>query len=457
MSVDSTAGGAPGPRIETTKPSLWTKVSYGFGAVAFGVKDNGFSYFLLIFYSQVIGLDARLVGLALTISLLVDAIFDPILGYWSDNLRSKWGRRHPFMYAAAVPIAATYFLLWSPPQGWEDFHLFLYLLGLSIVVRMLISVYEIPSTALAPELTDDYDERSSLQAYRSYFGWTGGNAMSVFNFIVLFPLFATAAIPNGQFNPEAYRTYGMIASGLLLFSVLASSIGTHSRIMHLKPAPPKRRLSPLIVFKEIFETLSNRSFLALFVSAILGAVLAPIVSRTIGKKKGAIIIGLIAFLGSPMPIVLRLMGVLPDNSSPLVFWFVFFTTMIDVGLIICFQILAASMMADLVEQAEIKTGRRSEGIFFAASAFIRKVVGGLGLTAATFVLTVAGLQAGADPSQVSDETLFRLGLFYVPVILALWMTMLAVMMTYTITRDGHEANLRTLAEMKGKEGDGGDD
>ena len=162
MSVDSTAGGAPGPRIETTKPSLWTKVSYGFGAVAFGVKDNGFSYFLLIFYSQVIGMDARLVGIALFLSMCVDAFFDPILGYWSDNLRSKWGRRHPFMYAAAVPIAATYFLLWSPPQGWEDFHLFLYLLGLSIVVRMLISIYEIPSTALAPELTDDYDERSSL-------------------------------------------------------------------------------------------------------------------------------------------------------------------------------------------------------------------------------------------------------------------------------------------------------
>ncbi|WP_397394959.1 MFS transporter [Phenylobacterium sp.] len=497
MSVDSTAGGAPGPRIETTKPSLWTKVSYGFGAVAFGVKDNGFSYFLLIFYSQVIGLDARLVGIALFLSMCFDAFFDPILGYWSDNLRSKWGRRHPFMYAAAIPIAATYFLLWSPPKGWQDFHLFLYLLGLSTLVRMLISIYEIPSTALAPELTDDYDERSSLQAYRSYFGWTGGNAMSVFNFIVLFPLFVTTAIPNGQFNPEAYRAYGMIGSGLLLISVLASAIGTHSRIAHLKPAPPKRRLGPAVIFKEIFETLSNRSFLALFisaifgsiagglsaalafffyayfwdfttqqqgmitsgvfVSAIIGAVLAPIVSRTIGKKKGAIIIGLIAFLGSPMPIVLRLLGVLPDNSSPLVFWFVFFTTMIDVGLIICFQILSGSMMADLVEQAEIKTGRRSEGVFFAASAFIRKVVGSIGPLAATFILTIAGLKAGADPSQVSQETVLRLGMFYVPAILTLWMIMLAIMSTYTITRGGHEANLRTLAEMKGKEGDGGDD
>jgi Na+/melibiose symporter-like transporter len=115
------------------------------------------------------------------------------------------------------------------------------------------------------------------------------------------------------------------------------------------------------------------------------------------------------------------------------------------------------MMADLVEQAEIKTGRRSEGIFFAASAFIRKVVGGLGLTAATFVLTLAGLKAGADPSQVSHETVMRLGMFYVPAILTLWMIMLAIMSTYSITRDGHEANLRTLAEMKGKEGDSGDD
>ena len=90
-------------------PSLWTKISYGAGAVAFGVKDNGFSYFLLLFYSQVIGIDARLVGLALTISLFVDAFMDPIVGYWSDNLRSRWGRRHPFMYAAALPITAAYF------------------------------------------------------------------------------------------------------------------------------------------------------------------------------------------------------------------------------------------------------------------------------------------------------------------------------------------------------------
>lgn len=466
-------------------PTLWTKFSYGFGAIAFGVKDNGFGYFLLLFYSQVIGVDARLVGLALTVALFIDAFIDPIVGYWSDNFRSKWGRRHPFMYAAALPIAATYFMLWNPPIGWSENMLFWYLLVLAVIIRILISVYEIPSTALAPELTEHYDERSTLLSYRSYFGWTGGNAMSVFMFSVLFPLFATAAIPNGQFNRDAYATYGIIASVLILISIMVSALGTHSRITTLKNPPPQRILTPVKVFKEIFETLANRSFIALFVSAIFGAVasglsaalsfyfftyfwnfttqqsgfvtmgvfvsavigsvMAPFVSRTIGKKRGAIIIGLIAFIGSPVPIVLRLFGLLPDNGDPFVFWFVFFTTMIDVGLIICFQILSGSMMADLVEQAEVKTGRRSEGIFFAASAFIRKVVGGLGLITATFVLTMAQLPTGADPSQVSPETVWRLGAYYVPTILSLWLAMLAVMGAYTLSRAGHEKNLADLA------------
>ena len=86
---------------------LFTSVAYGFGSLAFGIKNNGFDYYLLIFYSQVVGMDARLVGLALLIALVIDAISDPIVGYWSDNLRSRWGRRHPFMFAAAFPVTIS--------------------------------------------------------------------------------------------------------------------------------------------------------------------------------------------------------------------------------------------------------------------------------------------------------------------------------------------------------------
>jgi Na+/melibiose symporter-like transporter len=470
----------------TNAPSLWTKLSYGFGSVAFGVKDNGFGYFLLLFYTQVIGLDASLVGLAITIALIFDALSDPVVGYWSDNLRSRWGRRHPLMYGAAAPIALTYFMLWNPPAGWSETALFGYLLVLAVLIRTFITFYETPSSALAPELTSDYVQRSSLLSFRFYFGWTGGNAMSVLMFGLLFPVFATAAIPNGQFNRDAYALYGMIGSVLIFVAILVSALGTHSLIAHLPPAPPKRTLTLAKVFKEMFETLANRSFIALFlsgifgsvagglsaalsfyfltyfwgfssienslitmsvfVSAVIGSVMAPIVTRTLGKKRGAIIIGLIAFLGSPMPIVLRLIGVLPEGDSPLVFWFVFMTTMIDVGLIICFQILNSSMMADLVEQSALKTGRRSEGVFFSASTFIRKMVGGLGVIVATMVLTLAQLPAGADPSEVSQEAIWRLGAFYVPTILTLWMIMVAIIGFYTLNRGDHEENVRKLAE-----------
>ncbi|MFC3079253.1 MFS transporter [Phenylobacterium terrae] len=487
----SEAAGLPAqtakPEAVSPIPSLWTKLAYGFGSVAYGVKDNGFSYLLLLFYSQVVGLDARLVGLAITIALVLDALSDPIVGYWSDNFHSRWGRRHPFMYGSAIPVAASYFLLWAPPSGLSQGALFWYVLVLAVAIRTFITFYETPSSALGPELTEDYDQRSSLMSFRYYFGWTGGNAMSVMMFLALFPAFSTAAIPNGQFNRDAYAAYGIIASVLIFVAIVISAAGTHSRIVHLKPPPPRRRLTLGTIFREMFETLADRSFIALFIAAMLGAVasglsaalsfyfltyfwgfspqqnglitlgvfvsailgsaLAPVATRTLGKKRGAMIIGLIAFIGSPLPIVLRLAGVLPDDPN-FNFWLVLVAGTIDVGLIICFQILSASMLADLVEQAELKTGRRNEGVFFAASTFIRKVVNGLGIMTATFVLAAAQFPTGADPSQVSDETLFRLGAYYVPTILTLWMAMMAVMFAYKLDRAGHEANLRKLAEAR---------
>jgi GPH family glycoside/pentoside/hexuronide:cation symporter len=464
---------------------LSTKLAYGFGSVAYGVKDGGFAYFLLLFYSQVIGVDAGLVGAAIFIALVLDAISDPIVGYWSDNLHSKWGRRHPFLYASAIPVAATYFLLWNPPVGWSNQALFWYLLSLAVLIRTFITFNETPSSALTPELTADYDERATLISWRLFFGWTGGNAMSVMMFMAIFPAFATATA-TGQFNRDAYTLYGMIAAGLIGVSILGSALGTHSRIPYLKAPPPKRRMTLGLIFKEVYETLSNRSFVALFVanvfgaigagmsaalsfyiatyfwkftplevggltvgvfvSAIIGAVMAPIVTRTLGKKKGAMIIGMIAFLGAPLPIVLKLMGLLDASTPTFIYLFVLVAGIIDVGLIICFQVLAAAMMADLVEQSELKTGRRSEGTFVAAATFIRKMVSGLGVLGATVVLALAGLKAGAKPEDVPADVVWRLGAYYAPVILSLWMAMMAAIAFYRLDREEHEDNLRKLAE-----------
>src|SRR5690349_22901849 len=97
---------------------LRTRLFYGFGSIAYGIKDNGFRALLLIYYNQVVGLPANLVALAIMIALVVDSVFDPIIGQISDTWHSKWGRRHPFMYFAAIPSALSFLLLWNPPMDW---------------------------------------------------------------------------------------------------------------------------------------------------------------------------------------------------------------------------------------------------------------------------------------------------------------------------------------------------
>jgi glycoside/pentoside/hexuronide:cation symporter, GPH family len=439
-----------------------------------------------MFYSQVIGLDAPLVGLALTTALVLDAISDPIVGYWSDNFRSRWGRRHLFMYASAIPIAVSYFLLWSPPRGWDQTALFWYILVLAILTRTFLTFFETPSAALAPELSRDYDERSTLLSFRNFFGWFGGNAMTVMAFFILFPTFATAADPSGQFNPEAYVVYGLIGAGLIFAAILISSVGTHGYISRLAQPPQRARLTPLAVFREIFETLANRSFLsifiaamfanvavglgaalsvyfstyfwgftpiqigfitlAIFVSALIGASLAPVLTRTLGKKRGAITIGLAGLAISPAAILLRLLGVIEGGGDDLTFWVVMIQGQLYVVTVVCFQVLMASMIADLVEQSELKTGRRSEGVFFAANTFIQKMTTGVGVMAATLVLALAHFPTGADPSQVTGDVLQSLGWNYLPAMLLLHLATVASLLTYSLSRSAHEENLRKLGQ-----------
>jgi Na+/melibiose symporter-like transporter len=459
-------------------------VAYGFGSVAFGVKSNGFDYFFLIFYSQVMGVSAYLVSLALMIALMVDALSDPLIGYLSDNTRSRWGRRHPFMYAAAIPAAVAYYFVWNPPAGLEGDALFPYIVTVAILVRTLITVYEIPSSSLVAEMSDDYDERTSMLSYRYFFGWTGGTLMGAF--ATIFILVPTATVPNGMFNVEGHGQVGAIAAISIFLAIMISALGTHKMIPDLKPPPPARQLSLMLIYREVFETLASRSFLALFLAALFGAVasgvsttlsfyfstffwgfsteqiglislsvvisalmaffISPAISRRLGKKRGAITIGLMAFTVAPAPILLRLLGLMPQNSDPMLFPLVLSIIVVDVALIIAYQTLSSSMIADLVEEAEIKTQRRSEGVFFASVTFVRKVTQGIGAAVAGVLLTISQFPAGATPDQVPEAVLTTFGWFYVPVIFGLWMIMIACLSLYSVDRRAHEANLETLAK-----------
>lgn len=468
--------------IATRKVDLSTKLFYGFGAVASGAKSNGFNYLLLFYYSQVIGLRADLVSLGILIALIFDAVSDPLVGYVSDNFHSKLGRRHPFMYAAGLPVAIAYYFLWSPPD-WDQTGLFLYFVCMAVLIRTVITIYEIPATALVAELTDDYDQRTEMMSFRFFFGWWGGLTMAILNYLVFLP-----ESKGGLEYVQGWSNYGLAASIVIFVSIYVSALGTHKHIPYLRQPPPKTPFSFTKTKNELKETLSNRSFFALFFSALLQAVaagvstslsiyfsrhfweltstqigylnlpyflsalvalmLAPRVSRLLGKKRGGMIVLGVAVAMAPMPYVLRLLGWFPENGSDELFWTLMVFNTIEVTLIIMASSLIAAMIADVVEDSEVRTGRRSEGIFFAANSFAQKAVNGLGVVVAGQILAFVAFPTQAKPGDVPQETLFELAYIYVPILLFFYLFALSVLSIYKINREDHTENLRKLNDSR---------
>ncbi len=462
----------------TRQVDLATKIYYGFGAVANGAKSNGFNYLLLFYYSQVIGLRADLVSLGILIALLFDAISDPMVGYISDNFHSKLGRRHPFMYASGLPVAVAYYFMWSPPD-WDQQGLFLYFVAMAVTIRLMITFYEIPATALVAELTDDYDERTEMMSFRFFFGWWGGLTMAVLNYLVFLP-----ESKGGLEYVEGWSHYGLAASIVIFVSIYVSSAGTHRHIPNLKQPPPKAPFSFKKTKSELLETLSNRSFFALFFSALLMAVaagvttslsiyfsrhfweltstqigylnlpyffsafialmLAPRISRWLGKKRGGMTILGLAFALAPLPFLLRLLGWFPENGTSELFWTLMVFNTIEVTLIIMSSSLIAAMIADVVEDSEVKTGRRSEGIFFAANSFAQKAVNGLGVVVAGQILAIVQFPTQAGRGEVPEAIVFELAYLYIPVVFFFYLISLVVLGMYRINREDHSDNLRRL-------------
>jgi glycoside/pentoside/hexuronide:cation symporter, GPH family len=431
----------------------------------------------------VLGLPEWWVGLAILIALVVDALSDPVVGHLSDHWHSRFGRRHPFMYASAVPVGISFYLLWNPPAALGPEALFVWLVVVAIVVRTFITFYEIPSSSLVAELTQSYDERTSLLGVRYFFGWWGGLTMAILAFRVF--LRPDADHPVGILNPHGYADYGIAAGLIMTATILLSAGGTHSFIPRLKQPPPKRRRTLGEHVRELRDTLSNRSFRFLFggtifaamaagltaalnvyfatyfweldtdeialvvmtsfVSAALAFAIAPQVSRRFGKKHGAIGVSLVALAIGPMPIVLRLLDLFPENDSPALLPMLAAFNVVVITLFIVTSILSSAMVADVVEESELTTGRRSEGLFFAALSFVQKCVSGIGVLASTLLLGAIGFPRGARPGEVPEEVVRALGLVFTPLLVVLLLISIAFLAGYGIDRDSHEANLRRLA------------
>ncbi len=469
-----------------SRVSLPVKLAYGLGTVAFGV--------LMLFFNQVVGLPAPWVGAAIMIALIFDGIFDPLIGQWSDHLNSRWGRRHPFMYASALPLAISFYCLWNPPYGWSKEVMFGYLLILLVSVRLLLSLYEIPSIALAPELTRDYDERTSLLSYRFFFGALGGTAMAVLAFQVF--LRKDAAHPLGVLDRHGYAQYGLVSALVMLVTILISCVATHGKNAVVSQ-PVRRTISVADQAREILATLSNRSFLSLtiagiigavgsglasglglyiatyfwelsskeisylvgfgFLSAILGVSLAPAASKRVGKKRAMIALFTVSAVAGVIPIPLRLAGLMPPNHSFTLLAILFVDGIIRDTLGIMGFIIVSSMMADVVEDVAVNTGRYSEGLLFAANGLLMKCVSGAGAFASGLLLAFVHFPQGALQGHVDPVVLRHLVLIFVPITAGCAVLSIAVLTFYRIDRVSHQRNLErlrdaaALAEISGAE------
>jgi Na+/melibiose symporter-like transporter len=270
----------------------------------------------------------------------------------------------------------------------------------------------------------------------------------------------------------------------MLVAILVSALGTHHRIETLA-APASRNQQGLVsVLSEVLETLRDKSFFALFISsmasavatgltaaltflmltyfwafsseqiyywtalvvlsALIGLMIAPRASKRWGKKGAAIRLGLLAFTVQPLPVLFRLIGWMPDNGDPLLFPILAAVNTIDLGLIIAMQAILYSMLADLVERSEVRTGRRNEGVFFSALTFIRKTNQGIGAFMAGIILQVVALPRGVAPEQVPAASLTQLGGWLVISQWLLWSIMLAALAFYRLDRHQHQLNLATI-------------
>lgn len=463
---------------------LMLKLAYGLGSVPFGVKDAGLKFFLLLYYNQVLGLSASWVGAASAIALVVDAMLDPILGQWSDTLHSRWGRRHPFMYLSAVPIALCYGLLWDPPAGLSQNQMALYLLGMVVLVRALISFYEVPSSALMAELTDDYDERTAVVGWRLLFGWAGGLGMVVLALIAF--LRPDDGQSVGQLVAAGYVKYGWASGIIMLVTSLISSLATHRRIPLLKaPPPPRHDFSLWRNLQEIWQSLrqpSLRILLAvilfanlagglnstlgfyyttyfwllgpqqallivfgLFVGTILALPMSAMLSKRWDKKPATKALAILALIIGPLPQLLRLVDWFPANGEPALLFWLFLHAAIGNALTIAAGILLIAMITDTVEDGQLATGRRSEGLFFAASSLVTKCATGLGLLMSGALIDLIGFPPQAQPGTIDPSILRNLVLAYTPLTTMLFLVMLGFLSAYRIDRAAHEANLKRLA------------
>lgn len=461
------------------------RLAFGVGQLPEGIKSAAFGFFLLFYYNQVLGLSGTLSGIAIFIALLFDAVSDPLVGAISDVTRSRFGRRHPYMYAAAVPFAISFYFLFAPPDGLTEIGLFAWLTVFSIATRTFMTFYSVPHMSLGAELSNDYDERTLLSSVRMAMQLVGMFAVLIGGPLLFFA--ATEEFSNGQLNGSAYPRFAATGAVIMVLGVWLCAIGTHDQIKRLPQPAETDRFSARDLLIDVGRAFRIPSFAAivsasivsgmnqgmaqalmiytatyffeltagqmtfLFTGGVIGVMTGSVLTRPLSNlvpEKKQLYMASLVFYGitTSYVVILRLLDLLPPNGDPLIPPLYIISAGIScVGLGI-YITLGASMIADITDEHERLYGKRQEGIYYAAASFAGKAIGGSGAILAGLIIDFAGIPQGAAPSAVDPEAITRFGWALGPAVLFMMAVALACISFYSISRAQHAEILRQIRD-----------
>lgn len=457
------------------------KFFYASGAIANGVKNDAFTFFLLFFYSNIIGLTPGLASLAIFIALLVDAFTDPLMGVISDRTQHKLGRRHPYFLIGMIPMALSYFMLFSIQTSWQlsQQHLFLWMLSFTLLTRLGMTIFEVPHRSLGSEMTRSYTERTSIFAARELLGWFGG----LFNAFLAYTIFFkdTPDYMPGTKNPDPWIYYGMTGASIMCISVLLTYFGTLKYRNHSDAKIATFNLK--LILNQIFIALKNKSFLIFFfgylfiaiswgmgsslqiymntyfwefksimlasylgiyvLSTLSAYLIVPRLVEVIEKKTILLIAISFAALIPPIPIILFINNLLPDTGT----WNLFYATIPFVYVAnTCLSssaIIRESMLGDISDEVELESGIGQQGLMFASSSLIGKLNTGLGILMAGITLEFINFPQGTDVTP-SAENIFNLAMVQGPLVAILMIIPFGIFSLYKIDRYRHQQILAKL-------------
>ncbi len=445
----------------TDRLGLSTKIFYLFGDIGISTCLSTVAFFLLFFYADVAKVDPALVGTALLVSKLWDAVSDPLAGWLSDRTKSRFGRRKVYLYFGAIPLGISFALLWNYPTGLTYTLTIAWLMATFLLYYTFVTITSMPYYAMTPELTRDYDERTNLTTFRMIGGTIGYMAGAAFPPFIA-GLFLTDKI--------GWSMMGIMFGAFAALCLFITAFGVKQR-KELEGPPSKlpALASILTCFKNRpfnfliiqglftgFAFMLVMSYMAFFLTYQLDMkdkipIVMTLLLVTIGvflffwkwvtdkwAKGPTYALGLFIAFGAT-----ALSFFLPRGGSNWIYLIVFVA-----GFGFSAQwVLPWSLIPDVVEHDELMTGERREGVYYGVRGLMGKVSDALGLFVGGWALKLFEFVPNVPQS---DETLLGIRLFFGPIPALVTFLSLPLLIWFPITRKSHA---ETLEKLSGKRKD----